>query len=171
MTPEIVIPLMRIRQREIEVLKLREREKDRRLGNVDPKLLELRVVEIPRVLQRQLLPRVGLLHARVLDDVDLLGRPARRDVRDHGLQQHRPRAREADERRGRRGQVVFLPAVLHGGIVRRDGRRRGRRQRWERIYYRRRDIGRCGFVLGMWWSFLFFLVDDGVDVVCFEFGY
>ncbi|KAK5635915.1 hypothetical protein RRF57_011627 [Xylaria bambusicola] len=91
MTPEVIWPLARVRQREVEVLQLREGEQDRCLYNVDAEfILKRRVIKVKGVLKSQLATRISLLHASVFDDIDLLGRPACRDIRDDGLQQHWP---------------------------------------------------------------------------------
>ena len=91
---------------EVEVLELGEGEEGRRLDDVDAEGAEDGVVEVEGVLERQLAARVGLLDARVLDDVDLVGRPPGGEVADDGLEEDGPAAGEADEEGRREGEVI-----------------------------------------------------------------
>lgn len=102
-TPEVVGPIVRIREREEEVLELGESQQDGCLDDVDAEFLEYRMVQVPGVLKSELSQGVGPMHARVLDDVNLLRRPAGGDIGYDGLQQHGPCPREAYEEWRRNG--------------------------------------------------------------------
>jgi len=106
--PEEVGPFVEVGEREVEVLELGEAEEDGGLDDVDAEEFELGVVEVKGVLEAELAAGVGLLHAGVFDDVDLVGWPAGCDVARYGLEEHRPVTGESDEERGGHGQVVLF---------------------------------------------------------------
>lgn len=68
-------------------------------NHVDSQHAQLRVIEVKRILQRQVAVLVRKHDAGVLDDVDVFRGPPRRDIADHALQQLRPVASEADKQR------------------------------------------------------------------------
>ncbi len=147
--PEIVRPLLLDADRQEEVLHLREVQEHRRLDDIDAKLPQSGVVEEERVLHRELAARVGLLHAGILDDIDLARRPARGDVADNGLEKDGVRAREPDEERRGDGQIVVLVERLVRDVPFRNRWRRRRREEREIVSDGRRCESRRGFVLGM----------------------
>jgi len=140
--PEVVRPVVAVSEREEEVLQLREAQQCRSLDDVDTEGLEGRVVEVERVLQRQLAAGVGLLDARILDDIYLIGWPARRDVTSHGLKKQRPGARESDEQWRRNGEIILLVQALSRNIPLRDRRRLRCCQQREVVFDGRRFIFR-----------------------------
>ena len=95
--PEVVGQVVVDRFREVHVLELGEGLEGR--GGDDVNAQNLRqtvVVEIERVLHTEKAALVGVHGPRVLDHVDVFGRPAGGDVADDALLQQRPEPGETD---------------------------------------------------------------------------
>jgi hypothetical protein len=122
------------------------------------------MVQVERVLQRQLPIAVRILHACVLDNVDGLGWPAGGDIAHYTLQEHWPLASEADEERWHVREAVFAMKAGLRDIIDGYGRRRDSRggEKGERVGNGRYGEGWCWFVywrrVSIGWACVDFLV-------------
>jgi hypothetical protein len=162
MRPEVVGVFLNGGGPKVEVLQLRKREERGSYDDIYPEHLEACVVEEEGVLERELAELICVHDAGVLDNVDVLGRPAGGDEGHHDLLQHPPVPGEADEQRGPLGDVRGARGIPSWDGRKLGGRVSGEGER-EVVDNGRGSVCYGGLLVDWIWRFLFLWRGEGLE--------